>query len=41
MTEEQVKKHFKKLKKGKAAGPDWMKPEFYKALEESHSLSKQ
>ena len=40
VTEEQVKKHFKKLKKGKAAGPDGMKPEFYKALEESHSFVK-
>ena len=35
VTEGQVKKHLKKLKKGKAAGPDGMKPEFYKALEES------
>ena len=35
ITEEQVKKNLKKIQKGRAAGPDGMKPEFYKALGES------
>ena len=40
VTEEQVKKNLKKLKKGKAAGPDGMRPEFYRALEESQVFIK-
>ena len=37
-TEEQVKKNINKMKSGKAAGPDGLKPELYKVLKDSPSF---